>query len=240
MAPPQLTYASGKTQITREGGGLIIDFPPSETTAEFWAHWVGQLGVSLFCLIVAVWPAGNTRIGSATVTHPGGIAPRVICFAIAAGMVVAFRAALRTRHLRSSLTLDGRTLKYNTRGTWGVDTREYDLSGYVDVEVERHENTETASIHLALKGRDGRPDAELVSRPDSRAERADLAAIADALRKAAWPRRAAERPPRSTFTRVDRDTIESDRGFAVRTPKVGVLEYREGRETLHLRWTVVR
>src|SRR6185295_18337008 len=99
-------------------------------------------------------------------------------------------------------------LRYNIPGTWGMNMREYDLSEYVDVEVERDEHGESPGIHLALKGRDGKSDAELVARPDSRAERADLLAVADALRLVAWPRRAAERPPRSTFTRVDRNTIE--------------------------------
>jgi hypothetical protein len=235
MAPPSLTYASGKAQITRDGGGLVIDFPRSETTADFWIRSVALLGISLSCLVVAVWPSGVTRIGTAIVTHPGGVMPRVICFAIAAGMVISFRADLRTRHLHASLTLHGMKLKYSTPGTWGMNTREYDLSEYVDVEVERDEAAESPDIYLALKGRDGKPDAGLVMRPDSRAERVHLQLIADALRQVAWPRRAAERPPRSTFTRVDRDTIESDRGFAVRMPEVGVVEYREGHDTLTLR-----
>ena len=235
MAPPPLTYASGKTQITRDGSGLLIDFPRSETTAAFWIRSVALLAVSLLLLVVAVWPGGVTRIGSALITHPGGVMPRVICFAIAAGMGISFRAELRTRHLHASFALHGRKLTYRFPGTWGMDMREYDLSEYVDVEVEREETAESPDIYLALKGRDGKPDARLRMRPDSRAERADLLAVADALRLVAWPRRAAERPPRSTFTRVDRNTIESDRGFAVRMPAVGVVEYREGRDTLTLR-----
>jgi hypothetical protein len=224
-----LSYASGRIQITLEGDRLVIDIPPTESAPEFWLRVSFTLGTSLVCLLGVIWPGGITVTGGGIVMESGPILVRVVSLLIAVGLAALCWAWFRNRHAHSTLTLRGRSLQYNRAGTWGMISREYDLSKYVDVGLEQDDD----GTHLAFLRGDGSATVVAVGGRASRAGQAELAAAAAALRQAAWPRRAAEYP-RSIFTRVDADTLESDRGFVVRTPQLGVVEYREGPDVLTL------
>jgi len=202
---------------------------PQESPADFWVRAVAILAVSLFCLVRTFWPGGETRIGTALVTHPGGVVPRLVSFAISAGLAVGFWADLRTRGVHATLTLRGTTLRYSRMSGLRVRMDDFDLSKYSDVGVGRDDE----GIHLALLRRDGDGAHELLGRSSSRAARADLEAIAEIVRRAAWPHLAVEKP-RSKFRRIDSRTLVSDRGFVVRLPEVDKVEYREGDRTIML------
>jgi hypothetical protein len=228
--PRPLTYASGRVQITREGESLVVDFPPTESALEFWLAMSITMGTALLCLLGVIWPGEISWTANGLVAEPGPVSVRVMSLVIAVGLATLCWSWFRNRHAHSVLSLRDRSLQYSHAGLRRVVTRDYDLSKYVDVGLERDDH----GTHLAFLRGDGSATVLSVGAFASRQGEVELAAVADAIRRAAWPRRAAEHP-RSTFTRVDADTVESDRGFTVRTPAVGVVEYREGRKTITLR-----
>ena len=229
VAPPTLPYASGHIQITREGDALVIDFPPPESAVAFWSRACVIIGVSLFRLVETFMPGGDVRIGSMTHSHPGGVVPRLISFALAAFLAFVFWSSFRTRRSHSVVTVRGSRLTFTRPGAWQQVSSEYDLSDYDDAGIESDED----GTYLALRRRHGERSAALAGGPSSRAGRVDLERAAIALRQAAWPDLAA-RSPRSEFTWANGDTLESDRGFAVRLPRQGVVEYVEPPRTMTL------
>jgi hypothetical protein len=209
-------------QITRDGDRLVIDFPPVRSAAGLWIYGAVTLGTSLLCLVGTFWPGGVTRIGDSVVTHPGGVAPRLISFALAAFLAGLLWSGVRTRRIHSVITVRGKTLTFARAGAWREVSDDYDLSHYDDVGIA----SDDGSIFLALLRRDGNGSTPLASGSSTKAEQRDLERAAGAIRQAAWPDLAAGHP-RSEFTWVNHDTLESDRGFTVRMPGVGVVEYRE-------------
>jgi hypothetical protein len=236
MEPRPLPYASGRAQIAREGDGLVVVFPRDESGVAFWTEATTLAVLSVAFFVWTVWPAGATRVGSGVVTHPGGVAVRTVCLATAIGLALSFWGHLRTRHIRSSLELRGGTLVYRRPGVWGLRVTRYDLAHYIDVDVIESDDGETVSLRLlsAAAAADALPE-DIATRSSTKSAQAELETVADALRQAVWPQRAATRTRRSTFTRTGPDSIESDKGFAVRVPEPGRVEYSQDGKTMSLR-----
>jgi hypothetical protein len=127
------------------------------------------------------------------------------------------------------VTVRGGKLTFSRPGAWHQLSTEYNLSDYDDAGIESDDD----GTYLALRRRDGKGSAALARGPSSGSGRADLERAANALRQAAGPALAAE-SPRSQFTWAHGDTLQSDRGFAVRLPRAGVVEYLEPPRTITL------
>lgn len=151
---------------------------------------------------------------------------------------------VRNRLVRTTLDLHGKTLVYRRAGFWAVRESEYDLTRFADVDAIESSDREWVYLGLRRAGDAGAdaparapgdpPPVEIATRSASESEIADLEMVADALREAVWPERAAARTRKSTFTRIGPDAIESDKGFAVRLPAPGRVEYSRDGKTLSL------
>ena len=240
MEQRPLQYGSGSAQITREGDGFVAVFPPPESEGAFRVGATVTGFMFVLCLVGSFWPAGVMRVGGGVVRHPGGVAARVVSIGLAAGAAASFWYALRRRSICPTVELRGGTLTYREPGLWGVREHRYDLARYVDVDVL--EDSDGEDVYLSLRRGGGGasgdrapdPPPEIARRSSSPGAKSDLEMVADALRHAVWPGRAAARRRPSTFTRVGPDTIESDKGFVVRLPAPGRVEYAEGGNTMSL------
>jgi len=161
---------------------------------QFWVSGLGATGFAVFCVVGALWPAGDTHVGGMVVGHPGGALARGFFLGLAG-----FSVFLAWQQFR--------TLVVRLPGAWGDSNEHFDLSDFSGAEIVKDEDRDD---WLALVGRDGAVVHRLLSA--LRWASSDLVTAAQVLNCTINP----NRPMPSVFTRVSRDELESDRGFAVR------------------------
>jgi hypothetical protein len=174
---------------------------------QFWVSVLGATGFAVFCVVGALWPAGDTHVGGMVVGHPGGALARVFFLGLAGFSVFLTWQQFRIRGHPATLSVRGRALVVRLPGAWGDSNEHFDLSDFSGAEIVKDEDRDD---WLALVGRDGAVVHRLLSA--LRWASSDLVTAAQVLNRTINP----NRPMPSVFTRVSRDELESDRGFAVR------------------------
>jgi hypothetical protein len=180
-----LPYAPARIRSDWNDDGLTIDFVGGAPAGDFWIR-VGAMGlVVAIGLVTASLPRGFTIKAGVVLVHPGTWDARLVGLFIAASVATLIYGAFRTRHLPTTITVRGRVLTFSVPGAWRISQRRYDLSRYADIDVDQ----DLDSVYLVLRASDGRRAADLKGDAINRSGRAELAVVADTLRRAAWAER---------------------------------------------------